>query len=80
MKHIRLTRGYVAKVDMEDWWRLSCWKWHVSRSGGTPYAVRDVIGKDGKRKKRFMHYEVLNLEQPLRKGLVVDHIVSPVPK
>src|SRR5512138_1563678 len=64
MKLIPLNKGYFAKVDDEDFDRLSKFKWGVSiarRGTANPYATRGMkIG--GVSKTIFMHHEVLNFE------------------
>ncbi|MBN2211142.1 MAG: HNH endonuclease [Sedimentisphaerales bacterium] len=74
MKQLPLTQGYFAKVDDEDYPRLTRWKWHVSPSTSGPYAARTIRPAPGQCRKRRLHYEVLRLPQPLPSGRVVDHI------
>lgn len=69
MKEIQLTRGKVALVDDEDFEWLNQWKWHVSKYG---YAMRHFILQDGKRTKKYMHRQILELEKG--DGKFVDHI------
>ncbi len=60
MKLIPLTKGFFAKVDDEDYERLSRFKWRVviARKGtANPYAIRF---NKGTRRNIFMHHEVLN--------------------
>lgn len=66
MKEITLTRGKVALVEDEDFERFNQFKWYF----GLNYAVRNSSLKNGKRKKIFMHREILG--EP--SGLEVDHI------
>ena len=72
MKEIQLSqfgknRGkYVALVDDEDFEALNQFRWHVSKSRNTIYAVRNVL--DGEKKTMMrMHCMILK-----RKG--IDHI------
>ncbi len=68
MKIIILTKGYIAKVDDEDFEELSKFKWHVSKSNIKYYAAR-VEQKNNKKTKIYMH-------RWLKKapcGVVVDH-------
>ncbi len=63
-KLIPLTRGRFAIVDAEDYEWLNQYKWHVSKSGCSEYAVR-CQG----RKHISMHRLLLNAPP----GLLVDH-------
>lgn len=76
IKEIKLTKGFVALVDDEDFEYLSQWKWYINRSkGGHIYAQRtEYLGtSEGKKKTRNikMHRLLLKLED---KYLDVDHI------
>jgi hypothetical protein len=66
MKHIKLTRGFVTKVDDEDFDRLSKIKWYANVSGTskkkTIYAYNWGIG--------FLHHQIL----PAKDGFDIDHI------
>ncbi len=62
MRQIKLTRGFVATVDDEDFERISMHKWCVSLNGTTQYATRWTTGNHAIR----MHNEIMG-----RKG--VDH-------
>ena len=74
MRFLPLTRGMYAMVDDEDFDRLRFWKWHVQCCGpGKLYASRSVK-IEGKTYARYLHHEVLKLEIPLPRGIVVDHI------
>jgi hypothetical protein len=74
MRFIKLTRGYWAIVDAEDYEHVMQWKWHAH--GGSSrkwkYAARKIRRRGGPEKTRFLHHEVLGYE-PCG-GLVVDHI------
>ncbi len=81
-KEIPLSQGLKARVSLEDYPRLSIFKWCVCFEGSSrkPYAVRFVElprGKDGKRRKRKikMHREVLELPRTYipGEGLVSHH-------
>lgn len=70
MKYIKLSKGYVTKVDDEDFDSLNKFKWWFGPGG---YAVRQVhIGKrnGGKCENIFMHQSIMGA----RKELTVDHI------
>ncbi len=69
VKEIRLTRGFVALVDSEDFDRISGFKWYASSSiKQEPYAIRSVY-EGGSYKHVHMHREIMNAPH----GLVVDH-------
>jgi hypothetical protein len=69
---VPLTRGQYAIVDIEDFDRLSKFKWHTGINGRDFYARRKVRSDDTRPKKCFisMHREILNVPE----GLFVDHI------
>jgi len=74
-KLIPLSQDKFAIVDAEDYDRLNKYKWCVSKTPRTNYAMRRTKGKrvKGKRSKRktiLMHRFILNAPR----GLVVDHI------
>lgn len=75
MREIKLTKGFYAYVDEEDYERVSAFKWYASVEGrGTKvYAVRWVT--DGKKRTKIrMHRFVLGLSPRCIDGLVVDHV------
>ena len=62
MKTLRLTKGYEAIVDDEDYERLSQFSWHVcqKRKGGKYYAERSYREKGTQRRRNVrLHHEVL---------------------
>lgn len=69
---IPLSRGLTAKVDPEDYERLSEWKWHASdvNKNGRPYAARGRRKCEGKPGLVYLHRVVLEAPE----GAVVDHI------
>ncbi len=69
MKEIKLTQGYFALVDDEDFEYLNQFKWQVflKKNGNTCYAQRSY--KKGK--NISMHREILGLTDPKIQG---DHI------
>lgn len=70
-RRISLTRGKFAIVDPEDYKRLRQYKWHVSKSVHTYYAVHSLTnGKNAPRKNLQMHRLVIDV--PL--GCFCDHI------
>lgn len=88
MKEIQLTKGYVAKVNDEDYDFLSQWKWQASNeSRGTKwYAIRwsqKSEHGEGKRFKIRMHRVVAERKDFTKSGIlmdrsnyVVDHVNS----
>jgi len=64
MKLIPLTKGHFAKVDDEDFERLSKWDWYYSHG----YAVRS-IGEWPNQTHVWMHHEILD-QSP---GMETDH-------
>lgn len=69
MKEIKLTRGFIALVDDEDYDTLNQVKWFAQVSNKTVYAARNGRGVDGRRVYLYMHRVVLNA--PV--GVLVDH-------
>jgi len=65
---IPLTRGYVARVDPEDFERVAVFRWHATDRGGI-YAARN-IRVDGHPTKVSMHRFIMAAGS----GFVVDHI------
>ncbi len=69
MRRIKLTQGYYAIVDDEDYEFLSRWEWHVLL-GNNVYAMRNSRFYRGKRHHILMH-RVIN-KTP--KGRDTDHV------
>lgn len=70
MKEIKLTKGFVALVDDEDYEYLSQWKWYALKNYNTYYATRAVYFPDIKKQKRvFMHRLIMNTPDEM----FVDH-------
>lgn len=71
MKEIKLTKGYTALVDDEDFDELSKYKWQAQIRPRAIYVQRGYW--DSKQKKQiivFIHRQIMRCP----KGLVVDHI------
>lgn len=66
MRQIKLTKGFVALVDDEDYKALRRWSWCENGQG---YAVRS-IRINGKSRQIFMHRQVNNTPE----GFYTDHI------
>jgi hypothetical protein len=70
-RKITLTKGKYAKVDPDDYYRLSEYKWRISKDYGKFYAIRTGRKQDGKGRKVIrMHREVAKTPD----GLECDHI------
>jgi len=71
-RRIALTQGKYAIVDVEDYERVSQYKWHIRRSNrsSTYYAARTVFVSKYNRKLVSMHRFIMNAPD----GLEVDHI------
>ncbi len=70
MKRIKLTRGFEAMVDDEDFEYLNQWKWHIAKNN--KYAARREYFKGGKGKSKivYMHRQIMNPDV----NKEVDHI------
>lgn len=67
MKEIKLSKGYAALVDDEDFEYLNQWKWYVYIDRSYKYAIR----RDRNTGKRIkMHRIILNAPD----NMLVDHI------
>lgn len=66
MKKIKLTKGYDAIVDDDEYDRLNKLKWYAHKTGNKVYAKRG-----GGKSVISMHRLVINLTDP---SLFVDHI------
>lgn len=69
MKRIELSQGQVALVDDEDHEWLSQFNWHAEKRRNTFYAVRNKRGADGKRRRVYMHREIMKTPR----GMDTDH-------
>lgn len=69
MKEIKLTKGFVALVDDEDFEYINQWKWCITECKGRKYATR-AYKESGKNHYLFMHRIIMNTPA----NLVVDHI------
>ena len=70
MKEIKLTQGFVALVDDEDYKELNQFKWHVTKIGRTYYAVRNNRISKGKREILRMHRIILGVTD---RKIKIDH-------
>lgn len=65
-RKIPLTQGKFALVDPQDYERLAKYKWHLSKSPTNLYAARwQRAGPGGRRKKIWMHREVIDIPEHL---------------
>lgn len=69
MKEIKLTQGKIAFVDNKNYEILNKFKWCAYWDKWNWYALRNSYFINGKRKKIWMHREIMNAE----KGVQVDH-------
>lgn len=71
MKEIKLTRGYVALVDDEDYEDLIRFKWYAKPGKGIIYAIRAPGYRKGEINKMIaMHREIMQTPD----NMEVDHI------
>lgn len=69
MKHIELTKGFIALVDDEDFEAINAMFWHVQPKAKTYYAIGATIA-NGKRTTRRMHRVIMKAKAEEQ----VDHI------
>lgn len=70
MKEIKLTQGYVALVDDDDYDELIKYKWHIQPSTKTFYVIRNDYS-NGKHTTIRMHRQILNT---IKTKIETDHI------
>jgi len=71
MKEIKLTKGYVALVDDEDFEWLSQWKWCACENKNTVYALHSFKNyKTGKQEMIGMHRFIMGISETYR----IDHV------
>ena len=68
MKEIKLTQGFIAQVDDEDFEYLSCFNWFVDKGKYTYYAARRISSP--RKIKYYMHRVIMKTPNNLQ----VDHI------
>ena len=68
-RRIRLSGGKFALVDAEDFYHLSKYSWRASRDGQQFYATRSYRTKDGKKRKKLMHRQIMKV----RRDVLLDH-------
>jgi len=72
MKEIKLTQGFVALVDDEDYDCINQFNWHLLKGTNTNYARRNVyINK--KQIGQLLHHFILKITRNDLTGLEVDH-------
>lgn len=70
MNAIKLTRGFVAMVDDEDYDYLNQWKWYAGKGRYTYYGRRwSRVYKGEPRKCIMMHTQIMNTPA----GMQIDH-------
>lgn len=74
MKRIKLTKGFEAIVDDQDYALVTSYgEWHVQiKPNGKKYAIGLSYNSEGKPSTRRMHRVILGA----KKGQIVDHINS----
>ena len=76
---IKLTKGYKALVDSEDYERINTFKWHVTIRSSDVRALRVVnfslrVRSYTRREYIYMHHQVLRIDSSKLEGREVDHI------
>jgi hypothetical protein len=71
MKEIKLTKGYVAIIDDDDYESVSQWKWCASENHKKVYALHYFNNSEtGKKEMISMHRFIMGVPG---NGLIVDH-------
>lgn len=70
MKLITLSQGKIAKIDDEDFERVSKYKWCVSNSGTQLYAMTNLPRVNGKRTGKLYLHRFIMGNPP---GMLIDH-------
>ena len=70
MTEIPLTKKYVAIIDLEDFERVSQYKWYAAKWKGNVYAKANIRNNDGVKKPVRMHRFLLGVTDP---NIKVDH-------
>jgi hypothetical protein len=70
MRKIKLTQGYVALVDNEDYQRVSQFKWIAKEGNTTVYAQRRYKNAHGKWTSQLLHRFVLRVKNL---NVQIDH-------
>lgn len=70
MKTIPLSQGFVARVDDEDFDRISAFKWSATRHEKTVYAQRKIKTLSGRSTSLLLHRFVMNV---VNSKIYVDH-------
>lgn len=73
---IKLTKGYVAKVSLEDYARVSSFRWCASVEGRQKKKVYAIRWKsiNGIQRKIRMHRFIMGLAGGAEDPVVVDHL------
>lgn len=69
-KEIKLTQGFVALVDDEDFDYLNQWKWCVVKGFSSMYASRSKYNKKRNCTKVLMHRVIMDVKG---KDVIIDH-------
>lgn len=72
MKIIKLTKGFEAKVDDDDFERVSKYRWHANHKGNNVYYAMRSKRSEGSKNAIYLHREIMNAVQ----GQKVDHVDS----
>jgi len=68
---LKLTKGFVSKVDESDFARITQFKWQSQKtSGDDVYAGASIKDESGKWRRVLLHRFVMNAPR----GMVIDHI------
>lgn len=74
MKEIKLTQGFVAMVDDEDFEWLNQWKWHARKDDNGYYAGRSIYLGGGSKNQKIKTISMHRLIMNTPKGMETDHI------
>ncbi|HEY5590690.1 MAG TPA: AP2 domain-containing protein [Paludibacter sp.] len=72
MKEIKISKGFIALVDDEDYERVNQFNWNAINGKQTKYAVR-CRKINGKWRNQLLHLFILGYENKIAKNIEVDH-------